>query len=48
MGIAAENVAQQYNISKNQQDRYALLSHKRSWEAFEKDGLKKKRFLFQT
>ncbi|MGE7304415.1 acetyl-CoA C-acyltransferase [Priestia megaterium] len=36
MGIAAENVAQRYNISKDQQDRYALLSHERSWEAFEK------------
>ncbi|MGE1196734.1 acetyl-CoA C-acyltransferase [Priestia megaterium] len=36
MGIAAENVAQRYNISKDQQDRYSLLSHERSWEAFEK------------
>lgn len=32
---AAENVAQKYNISKERQDHYTLLSHKRSWETFE-------------
>jgi acetyl-CoA C-acetyltransferase len=36
MGIAAENVAEEYNISKEMQDEYALLSYQRSWEAYEK------------
>jgi len=36
MGIAAENVAEKYSISKEMQDEFALLSYQRSWEAFEK------------
>jgi len=35
MGIAAENVAEKYNISKEMQDEFALISYQRSWEAFE-------------
>lgn len=34
MGVAAEYVAQQFHISKERQDEYALLSYERSWEAF--------------
>jgi acetyl-CoA C-acetyltransferase len=34
MGLAAEFVAQKYNISKDQQDEYAKLSYDRSWNAF--------------
>ncbi|PEC48608.1 acetyl-CoA C-acyltransferase [Bacillus sp. AFS077874] len=33
MGIAAENVAEKYGISKEAQDQYALLSYTRSWES---------------
>lgn len=36
MGVAAEYVAEKYAISKEMQDEYALLSYKRSWEAYEK------------
>ncbi|WP_110928786.1 acetyl-CoA C-acyltransferase [Bacillus massiliglaciei] len=36
MGVAAEYVAEKYSISKEMQDEYALLSYKRSWEAYEK------------
>lgn len=38
MGIAAENVAQKYKITKKMQDDYALLSYKRSWNAY-REGL---------
>lgn len=37
MGIAAENVAQKYKITKTMQDDYALLSYKRSWNAYRED-----------
>jgi acetyl-CoA C-acetyltransferase len=36
MGVAAENVALKYGISKEKQDEYALISYKRSRDAFNK------------
>lgn len=36
MGEAAENVARKYQISREMQDEFALLSYKRSWNAFRK------------
>lgn len=36
MGIAAEYVAEKYKIAKEMQDEYALLSYKRSWDAYDK------------
>lgn len=36
MGVAAENVARKYKITKKMQDGYALLSYTRSWSAFQK------------
>lgn len=36
MGIAAEYVAQKFEISREEQDQYARLSYERSWEAFQK------------
>ncbi|PEJ59166.1 acetyl-CoA C-acyltransferase [Bacillus sp. AFS002410] len=38
MGLAAENVAEKFCISKETQDQYALLSYTRSWESY-KTGL---------
>jgi acetyl-CoA C-acetyltransferase len=38
MGVAAENVAQKYKITKEMQNDYALLSYKRSWAAY-REGL---------
>jgi acetyl-CoA C-acetyltransferase len=38
MGITAENIAEMYNITREQQDEYALLSHQRACKAIE-DGL---------
>ena len=35
MGMAAEYVAEKYEVSKESQDEYALLSYKRSWEAYD-------------
>ncbi len=35
MGITAENVAQKYNISREDQDRFALQSHRRALDAIE-------------
>ncbi len=35
MGITAENVAQKYGISREEQDRYALQSHERATDAIE-------------
>lgn len=35
MGVAAENVARKYLITKAMQDEYALLSYTRSWSAFQ-------------
>lgn len=37
MGITAENVAEKYNISREEQDQFALLSHQRAVRAI-KDG----------
>lgn len=34
MGVAAENVAQTYSITKEKQDEYALLSYQRSWISY--------------
>lgn len=33
MGLAAEHVARKFNISREEQDAYALLSHQRSWDS---------------
>ncbi|MCX7816657.1 MAG: thiolase family protein [Syntrophales bacterium] len=33
MGVTAENVAAKYNISREDQDRYAMESHRRAYEA---------------
>jgi len=38
MGVAAENIAKKYKITKKMQDDYALLSYKRSWNAY-REGL---------
>lgn len=38
MGITAENIAELYNISREQQDQYSLLSHQRACQAIN-DGL---------
>lgn len=35
MGMAAEFVAKNFSISRKEQDDYALLSYKRSWNSFE-------------
>ena len=35
MGITAENVAEQYNVSREDQDRFALRSHERAIDAIE-------------
>jgi acetyl-CoA C-acetyltransferase len=37
MGVGAENVAEVYNISREQQDEYALLSYKRTVESAEEN-----------
>lgn len=36
MGVAAEYVAQKYKASREMQDRYALMSYERSWNAYNK------------
>lgn len=38
MGVTAENIAEMYNISREEQDEYALLSHQRACQAI-KDGI---------
>ncbi len=38
MGVTAENIAELYNITREQQDEYALLSHQRACQAMA-DGL---------
>lgn len=38
MGITAENIAEMYHISREEQDEYSVLSHKRACQAI-KDGL---------
>ncbi|MES1044028.1 acetyl-CoA acetyltransferase [Bacillus obstructivus] len=35
MGVAAENVALKYQITREMQDEYALLSYQRSWQAYQ-------------
>ncbi len=35
MGVAAENVAFKYQITREMQDEYALLSYQRSWQAYQ-------------
>ncbi len=40
MGVAAENVAEKYSISRVLQDEYALLSYKRSWDSYNKGFFK--------
>lgn len=36
MGIGAENVAKKYGMTRTEQDKYALRSNYKSWQAFEK------------
>ncbi|MDY7032080.1 MAG: thiolase family protein, partial [Thermodesulfobacteriota bacterium] len=60
MGITAENLQKKYNISREEQDEFGLLSHMRAWKATEegrfKDEIipvnipqkKKEPFLFDT
>ncbi|ASK62686.1 acetyl-CoA acetyltransferase [Virgibacillus phasianinus] len=36
MGIGAENVARNFDISRQMQDEYTLMSYKRSWNAYHK------------
>jgi acetyl-CoA C-acetyltransferase len=36
MGVAAEHVADRYQLSKDKQDEYALLSYQRSWDSYRK------------
>jgi len=38
MGVAAENVAQGYEITREDQDAYAVMSHERSWTSY-KEGI---------
>ncbi len=40
MGLTAEVVAKKYKVSREDQDRYALMSHKRALEAIEKGWFK--------
>jgi acetyl-CoA C-acetyltransferase len=35
MGITAENIAEQYGISREEQDEYAVMSHERAYKAIE-------------
>lgn len=39
-GITAENVAEQYHVSRQEQDEYALESHRRALEALSQDKFK--------
>lgn len=43
-GVTAENVAEKYNVSREQQDAYALESHRRALKAIE-DGVFKEQIL---
>ena len=38
MGVGAENVAQKYNLTRDRQDDFAMLSYTRSWTAY-REGL---------
>lgn len=40
MGLTAENLAEKYNISREEQDRFALLSQQRAWNAVQGDRFK--------
>src|ERR671911_363752 len=40
MGLATENVANKYNVSREQQDAFALRSHQRAAAAFDADKFK--------
>ncbi len=40
MGVTAENIAEMYNISREEQDEYALLSHKRACHAIKEGWFK--------
>ncbi len=40
MGITADNIADMYNISREEQDEYAFMSHQRACNAIEKDWFK--------
>lgn len=44
MGITAENIAEQYNISREMQDEYSVLSHRRAVKAI-KEGLFKEEII---
>ncbi len=39
MGVAAEYVAERYNITREMQDEYACLSYKRTLQALEKKDI---------
>ena len=45
MGVAAEYVAERYNITREMQDEYACLSYKRTLQALEKAIYMMKYFL---
>src|SRR6476646_11821218 len=40
MGLATENVARKYNVSREEQDEFALRSHKRAAAALDADKFK--------
>src|SRR2546421_7247893 len=40
MGLATENVARKYNVSREEQDEFALRSHQRAFAALEQDKFK--------
>lgn len=40
MGVTAENIAQQYNISRQEQDEWALMSHRRACDAIKNGWFK--------
>ncbi len=47
MGITAENIAEEYKISRDMQDEYSLLSHRGHAKRLRKDCLKKRLFLLR-
>lgn len=40
MGLTAENVAQEYNVSRQEMDNFSLKSHKKAARAIEEDAMK--------
>ena len=46
MGMTAENLAEKYNISREEQDKFAIESQGKAKKAQELERLKKKLFLF--